>query len=97
MVLNAPITRDEMETHVWFDGSGGVVVDTSIPKTIRKLKKNGWEIVSEDTYQGKVVAASFKAPEKYVSFRRVGGGITEETRQALADRMRNLRKEEVSE
>lgn len=92
MELTTGITREEMETIVLIDGSGSAYIDTTIPKMIRKCQKLGYETLREDTFEGRVVGACFKMPEKCVSFRKESKQLSEERRKELSDRMKQYHK-----
>ena len=90
MKLTAAITKDEMETDIILDGSGFALIDTTVPKMIRKCQKLGYELVREDTYEDKVVGACFRAPSKCVSLRAPAKPISEERKKVLSDRMKAI-------
>lgn len=73
MILKTRIPREERETYYNIsDLEPDVLACSSIPKDIRKMKKQGWEVVREDTYEdGTVAEATLKAPKRAISIRAV--------------------------
>lgn len=67
------LTREEWETHISIDAiEEFVIVDTSIPKDITKLKKCGWEVLQENKYpDGTICNVIFKAPRKAITIRDI--------------------------
>lgn len=57
------MTRAEQEmTIIWDMERKMVTMYTSIPSQITKCKKLGFEVVSEDRQNGKIVAMTFETP-----------------------------------
>lgn len=65
------LTRAEQETHINIDAvEGYAIIDTSIPKDIKALKKKGYEIIKENYYSdGTVCNVIFKMPRSVLTFR----------------------------
>jgi hypothetical protein len=98
-----------METHVMVEKlQQYCTVDTSIPSDWNKLNKLGWEVVNIDKYKdGKIRSVIFRAPKKYLSFRKVsdsfceelstGRVMTDEQKTALADGLAKWKNKDSSD
>lgn len=85
--------RNDTEATVWTSDS------TVMTKLDKKVKDNDspWELADETVTIDGDITKTYKVPKELVSFRTkqgTGRELTEEQRQAIAERMRNLRNKE---
>lgn len=96
--MNGHLTAEERETLLRFDYLDQCwYVETSVPTHITKFKKQGWEIVSQTlSKDGSIQAVEFKCDNP--SSISIGKAekrkiqITEEHRESLRQRMKEMRK-----
>ena len=96
--MNGHLTAEERETLLRFDYLDQCwYVETSVPTHITKFKKQGWEIVSQTlSKDGSIQAVEFKCDNP--SSITIGKAkkreiqITEEHRESLRQRMKEMRK-----
>jgi len=91
------LTREERETIYRVDDLDNMCyADSTIPKDIRKLEKQGWIETGVQYYKdGTVMGKQFKAPRKFISPRsydpnRLKRTMTEEQKQAAKERMKKM-------
>jgi len=94
-MTNKRLTRAERETHFYLNEEENKwYADSFILRDINKLKKQGWELISEDYYKdGSVAHARFVAPRHALSIRKaekLKRKLSEEQREALSKRMKNI-------
>lgn len=91
---------DEQETIVQISRINGKATvytsDTTMLTKLHKLMKKNpeeWRLVHQDTVNGEVVSETFECPKKLISFRASTSSrvMTEEQRQAAAERLRKAR------
>lgn len=82
--------KDELETILIYNRADDCwVVSTNIPHHWNRFEKQGWTKTNDNGYE-----RSYKAPKNAVTFRnlnRIKRELTEEQKQANAERLRNLR------
>lgn len=88
------VPTDEQETVIQFDRNGTVChVYTTDSTVMTKLDKK-YKRIKQDYVNGRPIAAYYEFDKKLITFRAkiTKPKYTEEQRQALANRMRELRK-----
>ena len=96
--MNGHLTAEERETLLRFDYLDQCwYVETSVPTHITKFKKQGWEIVSQTlSKDGSIQAVEFKCnkqkKKKKKKKKKREIQITEEHRESLRQRMKEMRK-----
>lgn len=83
-------TLEEQETIITQNRADDYVSiwTSSTPDIAYFRKTKGFELVSEDTYEGEVVSAEFRVPKDRVNIRKI---LKRQVSEAQRDRMRNLR------
>ena len=89
------LSKDERETALIYNEADGFwEIYTAVPKHIRRFDKLKYECVKTEFYEnGEVFAKFYKVPAKAISFRDPNKKreLTEEQRQAAAERLRAMR------
>lgn len=90
------LSREEQETVIVRKSTDSFMyVETTIPSDFTIFRRNtihgDWELVSVTTASGetdqyKIVSAEFKAPKSLVTFRSAKRTLTDEQRNAIAER-----------
>ena len=62
--ITAPLSGDEMETHINISSDNTVIVDTTIGSDIRKFIDSGWKITAVTYYEDKVCGIICKADHR---------------------------------
>lgn len=84
------LTREEFETHISMNAvDDTVIIETSIPKDIRKCLNQGYEVIREFRYEdGSICSMTFKAPRRVISLRNLTTMQKEPTEKQLEARKR---------
>lgn len=59
--ITAPLSGEEMETHINISSDNKVIVDTTIGSDIRKFIDGGWKITSVTYYENRVCGVTCEA------------------------------------
>ena len=62
--ITAPLSGEEMETHINIGFDNSVIVDTTIGSDIRKFIDSGWKITAVTYYEDKVCGIICKADHR---------------------------------
>ena len=62
--ITAPLSGEEMETHINIGFDNLVIVDTTIGSDIRKLIDGGWKIIAVTYYENRVCGITCKADHR---------------------------------
>lgn len=96
--MNIPVNEQETVINFTRDSDKATVYtsDTTMLTKLHKLIKKTpeeWRLVHQDTVDGQVVSETFECPKKLISLRAsiISRVMTEEQRQAAAERLRKAR------
>lgn len=96
--MNIPVNEQETVINFTRDSDKATVYtsDTTMLTKLHKLMKKTpeeWRLVHQDTVDGQVVSETFECPKKLISLRAsiISRVMTEEQRQAAAERLRKAR------
>ena len=62
--ITAPLSGDEMETHINISSDNTVIIDTTISSDIRKFIDGGWKITAVTYYEDRVCGITCKADHR---------------------------------
>lgn len=62
--ITAPLSGDEMETHINISSDNTVIVDTTIGSDIRKFIDGGWKITAVTYYADRMCGITCKADHR---------------------------------
>lgn len=99
------LSKEEMETHITWDAQNKEAhIYTCDPVYMRKLDKlcqtnpESYVLKKEETLNGAVISKYYYAPSKLISFRTPTNRVmSEEQKEAAAERMRNIAKKRKEE
>ena len=97
---NIKLGRDERETIInYSELDNKWVVDSSVPKHIRKFEKQGWLCTGKQYYpDGTLMAAQFECPPHGISirpFEKIKREMSDEQRLVMSERMKKMQESRI--